>query len=214
MVTRLLLTAVSQKTGGVCLAGLTEAGDFIRPIDLDGFHFAIPEAWIERGFERKKLMPLDVVTMFLDDVSAGQGIRSEDRQCTSGFIKFEKSVDFREVLKNANFRKKVTQPVWFLDDTAHFLRAVPANRPSLALVLAESVRITPRPNDPQKHHIAFTAQNRRYERFALTDLRHAELFAMQDSGAKYWLCVSLGQDWDAHDGNRNYKLVAGMWPAE
>ena len=212
METKLLLTAVSYKLNGACLAGIKADGTFIRPGSHSQPDFSIPWKSIEVGPGGRKLQPLDVVTLELETIPEHQALHFEDRYCTNAQISYVNHLTMSDLEDHAGFRT-AAKPAWFMADSARFVVDAPSTRASLALVLAESVEIAPKPRDPAKHYISFTTGNRRFQNLSLTDLNHLQLSASVDPDTKYWLCLSLALDWVEHGEIHNYKLVAGMWPA-
>ena len=212
METKLLLTAVSYKHNGACLAGITRDGTFIRPGSHSQPDFSIPWQSIEVGPGGRKLQPLDVVTLELETIPEHQARHFEDRQCTNAQISYVDHLTMRDLADHAGFRT-AAKPAWFVADSARFVVDASPTRASLALVLAESVQIAPKPHDSAKHYISFTTENRRFQNLSLTDLNHLQLSESVNPNSKYWLCLSLARDYPEHGEIRNYKLVAGMWPA-
>lgn len=209
---QLLLTAVSYKPKGACLAGITTDGTFMRPGYLAQSDFSIPWSSIEVGPAGRKLQPLDVVTLDVEPIALGHARHFEDRHCENARITFVNELTIRDLANKPGYAK-ASKPVWFMSDSTPYVINAAPNRASLALVLAESVSIAPRAHDPSKHYISFTYQNRRFQGLSLTDLNHQRLYETVDPNAKYWLCMSLALDYPVKDEIRNYKLVAGMWPA-
>ncbi len=211
METKLLLTAVSYKLNGACLAGIKADGTFIRPLSHSQPDFSIPWKSIEVGPGGRKLQPLDVVTLELETIPEHQARHFEDRYCTNAQISYVNHLTTSDLEDHAGFRT-AAKPAWFMADSERFVVDAPSTRASLALVLAESVEIAPNPRNPAKHYISFTTGNRRFQNLSLTDLNHLQLSASVDPNTRYRLCLSLARDWDKRGEIRNYKLVAGMWP--
>lgn len=208
----LLLTAVSYKPKGACIAGITTDGTFIRPGVLAQPDFSIPWSSIEIGPWGRKLQPLDVVMLELEPIANGQARHFEDRQCTNAQMSFVTQMSLPGLAVKEGY-KKATRPVWFMAESAPYVINAAPTKASLAIVLAESVEIVPKPHDTSKHYISFTTQNRRFQSLSLTDLNHQQLSETVDPNSKYWLCISLALDYSVNGETRNYKLVAGMWPA-
>ncbi len=212
MKVQLLLTAVSYKHKGVCLAGLTSDGSFMRPVYLAHSDFSIPWSSIKVGPAGRNLEPLDVVTLDVEPIALEHARHFEDRQCANARLKFVNQLTIRDLTNKPGYTK-ASKPVWFMSDSKPYVINAAPNRASLALVLAESVSIAPRDHDNSKHYISFTYQNRRFQSFSLTDLNRQRLYETIEPNAKYWLCISLALDYLVDDEIRNYKLVAGVWKA-
>jgi hypothetical protein len=209
---QLLLTAVSYKPKGACIAGITTDGTFIRPGSLSQPDFSIPWSSIDVGPWGRKLQPLDVVTLEIETIADGHVRHFEDRQCRNAQMSFVTEMNIPDLAKKAGYTR-ATKPAWFMADSAPYVINAAPTQASLALVLADSIEIVPKPHDPSKHYISFTTQNRRFQSLSLTDLNHQRHFETVDPNAPYWLCMSLALDYSINGEIRNYKLVAGMWPA-
>jgi len=209
----LLLTAVSYKNHGACLAGFTQAGQLIRPLCDETENNEIPWDRIEVGPGGRNLQPLDVVK--LSTRRTDYTMHFEDEFISDWPIAFVKEFHSSDLADIGAFRFATKDKVWFMNGTQNYVVNPRRELASLALVEATGLEIGEKPSRPGKYQISFTADNRRFENLSFTDLRRDEWAGKVEPNQNYWLCISLAlpienKAWPEGE-KRCYKLVAGLW---
>lgn len=209
----LLLTAVSYKTRGACLAGLTTAGQLIRPLCDETENYEIPWDRIAVGPGGRNLRPLDVVK--ISTRRTDYTTHFEDEFISEWPIAFVQEFRSNDLGNREAFRVATKDKCWFMNDPQPWLTNPRRGLASLALVEATGLEIGEKSLSPGKYWISFTADNKRFEKLSFTDLRRKEWEEVVKPRQHYWLCISIGlpienPKWPESE-KRCYKLVAGLW---
>lgn len=203
---RIILLANSKKPGGRCLAGLDEAGNWVRPVsNSQGGAISRTYTLDSAG----PLRPLDTIEFSV--ISAApmpyQGENVLIDQSTIRRIGVETSDDPRLI-------SEATRRSWFLEDGSSripsdtYLESSGAQ--SLSYIIATDFRAIRRVSAFRVSWRAVFTLGGEFVDFPLTDDLYTGALTASTDEMVAGLCISVGERFDKDDSH--YKLVAGVVP--
>lgn len=200
---RILLLANSKKPGGRCLAGIDEAGNWVRPVSTSNGG-AIPNA-VALG--DTPLRPLDIVEF--------EAIRVAPLPHQSENVLVAAESIRRVGVASANdplLARASQSKAWFLADSSPKIAASHyagnGTSPSLAYLSVPDFRILRRSGDYGVKWRGTFELGEVYADFALTDDLFTAALHASTEPAPAGLCISIGERFGEDDCH--YKLVAGV----